>query len=193
MFSSSTVKTKRGRLARTSQKRGHAAAVVKAGAPCACPLPDLFLTLVISLALLSGACAAFRPADAGGPHADVRLYPVALVDPASRLEEASLAWYQISQRHGLPLESTANLDPHTATLQSLPAELAKSIQLPRLGTEPEQTEEQTRESLRRFIAEWQRLIGARPEELALIERTDESATSKLARYEQRPFRYPLRG
>ena len=149
-------------------------------------------TVIIAFALLSGACAAFRPPDTGGPRADVRLYPVGLADPAARLEEASLAWYQISQHYGLQHRTEANLDPFTATLQSLPADLAATIQLPKVGdTQP--TEEQVRESLRRFIAEWQRLIGAAPEDLSLVERTDEAGGTKLARYEQRPFRYPLRG
>ncbi len=149
-------------------------------------------TIVIALALMSGACAALRPTDANGPRADVRLYPVGLVDPAARLEEASLAWYQISQQHGLQHRSEATLDPYTGTLQSVPPELAASIALPKVG-DAQQTEEETRESLRRFIADWQRLIGAEPQELSLVQRTDEAAGIKLARYEQRPFRYPLRG
>ena len=146
---------------------------------------------VIAFALLSGACAALRPPDTG-PRANVRLYPVGLADPAARLEEASLAWYQISQHYGLQHRTEANLDPFTATLQSLPADLAATIQLPKVG-DAQPTEEQVRESLRRFIAEWQRLIGAAPQELSLVERTDEAGGTKLARYEQRPFRYPLRG
>lgn len=154
--------------------------------------PSVSLTFVIALALVGGACAAFRPTDTGGPRADVRLYPIALVDSATRLEEASLAWYQISQQYGLQHRTEANLDPYTATLQSVPPELAASIALPKVG-DAQPTEEQTRESLRRFIAEWQRLIGAAPQELSLVERTDEAAGTKLARYEQRPFRYPLRG
>jgi len=56
-----------------------------------------------------------------------------------------------------------------------------------------QTEEQTRESLRRFIVEWRQLIGADSDQLSLVERTDEPSGIKVARYEQRPFRYPLRG
>jgi hypothetical protein len=150
--------------------------------------------VVIALALMSGACAAMRPADTAGPRTDVRLYPVALADPASRLEEASLAWYQISQHYGLQRRTEAQLDPYTGTLQSVPPELAASIQLPRVGDDDaQQTEEQIRESLRRFIAEWQRVIGAAPQELSLVERTDDATGIKLARYEQRPFRYPLRG
>lgn len=149
-------------------------------------------TAVIAFALLSGACAALRPADTGGPRADVRLYPVGLADSAARLEEASLAWYQISQHYGLQHRTEANLDPYTATLQSVPPELAATIQLPKVG-DAEPTEEQVRESLRRFIVEWQRLIGAAPHELSLVERTDEAGGTKLARYQQKPFRYPLRG
>jgi len=152
----------------------------------------LSLILVIACALMSGGCAAFRPADTGGPRTDVRLYPIGVADAATRLEEASLAWYQISQHYGLQRRTEANLDPYTATLQSLPPELAASIELPKVG-DAQPTEEQVRESLRRFIAEWQRLIGAAPQDLSLVERTDEAGGTKLARYEQRPFRYPLRG
>jgi hypothetical protein len=150
-------------------------------------------TVVIVFALMSGACAALRPAETGGPRTDVRLYPIALVDPAARLEEASLAWFQLSQQHGLQNRTDANLNPFTATLEGLPPEVAASIQLPNVGGDTQPTEEQIRESLRRFIAEWQRLIGATPQELSLVERTDEAAGTRLARYEQRPFRYPLRG
>ena len=148
--------------------------------------------LVLMLVVLAGGCAAFRATDANGPRSDVRLYPVGLADPSARLEEASLAWYQLSQHYGVTDRTQVNLDPHTATLRSLPANLTKPIYLPKVG-DAEQTEEQTRESLRRFIGEWRRLIGAEPEELSLVERIDEPSGLKLARYEQRPFRYPLRG
>lgn len=150
-------------------------------------------TMLLALALVSGACAAFRPANPNGPPAEVRLYPVGLADPAARLEEASVAWYQISQQNGLPERTEVNLNPYTATIQSLPPNLPVAITLPKVGTGAEHTEEQTRESLRRFISEWRRLIGAAPEELSLVERVDEASGIKLARYEQRPFRYPLRG
>jgi len=183
----------RARLARTSQEGGHAPASHAAGARYACRLSDLFSLVVLVLALGSSSCAAFRPTDAGGPRSDVRLYPVGLADPAARLEEASLAWYQLSQHYGLTGKGEANLNPYTATIQNLPSNLPTAITLPKVGTEAEQTEEQTRESLRRFISEWQRLIGAEPKELSLVERTDEASGIKVARYEQRPFRYPLRG
>ncbi|HSK64051.1 MAG TPA: hypothetical protein VK893_09425, partial [Pyrinomonadaceae bacterium] len=147
---------------------------------------------VISIVLATGACAALQPLDANGPRSNAPAYPIGLADPAGRLEEASVAWYQISQHYGAPGKTEANLNPYTGTLQGLPANTTGNV-LPKVGTEPEQTEEQTRESLRRFIVEWRQLIGAEPEQLSLVERTDETSGVKLARYEQRPFRYPLRG
>ncbi len=54
-------------------------------------------------------------------------------------------------------------------------------------------EEETRESLRRFINDWRSLIGADPAQLSLVQSQNQSDGTKLANYEQRPFRYPLRG
>jgi hypothetical protein len=150
--------------------------------------------LILTLAVLAtGACAAFQPTDANGPAANRPQYPIALSDVGARLEEASVAWYQLSQRYGLPGKTEANLQPYTATLDSLPANLPAPIYLPKVGSQTSPTEEDTRESLRRFIVEWQTLIGAEPNQLSLVERTDEPSGVKVARYEQRPFRYPLRG
>lgn len=152
----------------------------------------LIALLVIATALATGACAALQPPDADGPRADLPPYPIGLADPADRLEEASVAWYQMSQHYGLPGKTEANLNPFTGTIQSLPAN-AGPILLPKVGTEPKPTEEQIRESLRRFIVEWRQLIGVDPTQLSLVERTDEPSGVKVARYEQKPFRYPLRG
>jgi len=150
--------------------------------------------LLLTLAVVMGsACAALQPTDANGPTANRPQYPIALSDVGPRLEEASVAWYQLSQRYGLPGKTEANLHPYTATLESLPANLPAPIYLPKVGSPEKPTEEDTRESLRRFIVEWQRLIGADPNHLSLVERVDEPSGDKVARYEQRPFRYPLRG
>jgi hypothetical protein len=152
----------------------------------------LIALLIMIAALASGGCAALQPPDADGPRSNLPPYPIGLADPAARLEEASVAWFQMSQRYGLATRTEANLNPFTGTIQGLPAN-AGPIVLPKIGTEPEQTEEQIRESLRRFIADWRQLIGADPDQLSLVERTDEPSGIKLARYEQKPFRYPLRG
>jgi hypothetical protein len=154
---------------------------------------SLILTLAVAAVLTTGACSAFQPADANGPAANVPLYPIGLSEDPTRLEDASVAWYQLSQRYGLPGKTEANLHPYTATLESLPANLPAPIYLPKVGSPTNPTEDDTRESLRRFIVEWQRLIGADPNQLSLVERTDEASGVKVARYEQRPFRYPLRG
>lgn len=151
------------------------------------------LTICVALALSALGCAAFQPTDPNGPRSNAPSYPIALSDVGSRLEETSLAWYQLSQRYGIPGRTEANLHPYTATVQSLPANLAAPIYLPKVGPQTNPTEDDIRESLRRFIVEWQQLIGAEPNELSLVERTDEPSGVKVARYEQRPFRYPLRG
>ena len=149
--------------------------------------------LILLFSFTAGACAAFQPTDPNGPRSNEPLYPVEVSEVGPRLEEASLAWYQLSQRYGLPGKTEASLHPYTATIQSLPANPGTPIYLPKVTSQATPTEEETRESLRRFIVEWQRLIGAEPDQLSLVERTDEPSGIKLARYEQRPFRYPLRG
>lgn len=153
----------------------------------------LILTAALIALLIAGACAAFQPPDANGPAANAPQYPVGLSDLETRLEEASVAWYQLSQHYGLTGKTEANLHPYTATLESLPPNLPAAIYLPKVGLKANPTEEETRESLRRFIVEWQRLIGAEPNQLSLVERIDGPSGVKVARYEQRPFRYPLRG
>ena len=153
----------------------------------------LILAVALIALVTAAACAAFQPTDPNGPTANAPQYPLGLSDVGTRLEEASVAWYQLSQRYGLPVRTEANLHPYTATLESLPANLPAPIYLPKVGSETYPTEEETRESLRRFIVEWQRLIGAEPNQLSLVERIDEPSGVKVARYEQRPFRYPLRG
>ena len=153
----------------------------------------LLLTVALVAVVSAGACAAFQPPDANGPTANRPQYPIELPDTSQRLEEASVAWYQLSQRYGLTVKTEANLHPYTATLESLPANLPAPLYLPKLGSITKPTEDDFRESLRRFIVEWQTLIGADPNQLSLVERTDEPSGVKVARYEQRPFRYPLRG
>ena len=153
----------------------------------------LIATLALAATLTFAACAAFQPPDANGPTANAPRYPIAQADAGTRLTEAAQAWYQLSQHYGIPGKTEANLNPYTATLESLPATLPAPIYLPKVGSPTAPTEDDTRESLRRFIVEWQQLIGADPNQLSLVERIDEPSGVKVARYEQRPFRYPLRG
>jgi hypothetical protein len=155
-------------------------------------MKHLAALFVIAIALATGACAALQPLDTSGPRANTPAYPISLPDSGARMEQASVAWKQMSQRYGGMMQNFARLNPYTGTVMSLPAE-RDSIVLPKVGTDAVPTEEQTRESLRRFIAEWHELIGADADDLSLVERTDEANGMKVARYEQKPFRYPLRG
>jgi len=149
-------------------------------------------TALILLALGLGGCAALQPTDTNGPRVNATPYPIVASDPAQR-ETASLAWQQLSQRYGFGQTSPADLQPGTSTIHGISNASGSAIFLPKVGTNPTPTEEDTRESLRRFIADWRNLIGADPDDLSLVDRTDEASGVKTARYEQHPFRYPLRG
>ena len=149
------------------------------------------IVFTVTLSLATSSCAVLQPSDANGPRSNRPPYPIAATDASAR-EGATLAWHQLAQRYGLPQESPLDLQPLTGTIHSLPANLNGSIFLPKVGGGSSPTEEETRESLRRFLNDWQSLIGADPHQLSLVERTDNGAM-KIARYEQRPFRYPLRG
>lgn len=85
------------------------------------------------------------------------------------------------------------LQPVTATIKRLPGDTGATHYLPKVGSNSEMNEEETREALRRFINDWRVLIGSNPSQLSLIERTDNPDRTKVALYEQRVFRYPLRG
>jgi hypothetical protein len=148
----------------------------------------LFVVFVVS----GNACSTLQPPDANGPRADNQRYPVVLLADSTRQADTLLAWKRLAQSYGVSDQSDVKLNSATDTLQSLPNGLNSPILLPPVG-DTLQTEEQIRESLKRFIAEWKPLIGADSTELSLVERIDEPSGVKLARYEQRPFRFPMRG
>jgi hypothetical protein len=147
--------------------------------------------LAPALAVAAGACSAFQPADTGGPRSSQPNYPVSLPEDAQLAEEALVMWQRLAPSVPAAERAEIKLNRYTATIESLPSNSA--LYLPKVGTNPVLSEEELRESLRRFINTWQKLIGANPDQLSLVERTDEKDGSKLARYEQHPFRYPLRG
>lgn len=149
---------------------------------------------LISLAtfLSAAACSTLQPPDPNGPRSNAPPYPVVALEETNNQEDARLAWRQLAQRYALRNASDVVLDPLTATVKALPEDHSTPIFLPKVGAET-QTDEEIRESLRRFIDEWRSLIGADPTQLSLVEHRDESANVQLARYEQRPFRYALRG
>lgn len=149
-----------------------------------------FVFLALVLALQS--CAPTVPPNAAGPRGNVAPYPVLLAEDNHRTEAALAA---INHLMSTPVDSATapSLQPITATVESLPKTTATGLYLPKLGASPTMNEEETRESLRRFIRDWRGPIGADPAKLSLVERVDQPDGSKVARYEQRAFRYPVRG
>jgi len=139
-------------------------------------------------------CAALQPPSASGPRAaNDPLYPIRLTEDAHRKDATLAALHRLLQVSGSTNGIEPQLQPVTGTILSLPAKPSDALYLPKLGNGVVMTEEETRESLRRFIREWQELIGSDPAKLSLVERTDQPDGLKRANYEQRPFRYPIRG
>jgi hypothetical protein len=153
----------------------------------------LILVFILLIVSAGSACAVLQPIDTSSPHDNTPAYPILVESDPARENDALVAWKALAQRYDLTESAQGNLQPVTATVRTLANGSNRSTMLPKVGTEPTQSEEETRESLRRFIVDWQDLIGAQPDELSLVERTDTPDGTKVARYEQRPFRYPLRG
>jgi hypothetical protein len=152
-----------------------------------------FVVTTLLAVVWAAGCSTLQPPDPNGPRSTAPAYPVVFTDEVANQEGALIAWRQLAPLYSGSDQTEVNLDPLTATIRALPTNLKNPILLPKVGAEPVQSEEETRESLRRFIDDWRVLIGAEPSHLSLIERTDEPSGIKLARYEQRPFRYALRG
>lgn len=160
-------------------------------------------------ALLLGACAAAsRPADPTRPRADLPPYPIILEASEERREKALAAWTTLAGEQAAPTAPTPELRPVTATISALPATLNAPPRMPKVGAieGKTQSEEETRESLRRFIETASPLLGLERRapvaglteresmlaDLSLVEITDGSGGAKLARYRQNPFDLPLR-
>ena len=148
------------------------------------------IILLFALAFGLGACSTLQPPDANGPRGAEDTYPFLFTADDARQNATTAAIGRLIQ----PVTAeTSSAQPLTLTVQGLKPVVNQPLFLPKLGTDAVMTEEQTRESLRRFIREWQDLIGADPAKLSLVERIDRPDGIKLATYEQKPFRYPIRG
>jgi hypothetical protein len=151
------------------------------------------IVAAIAALLLSSACAALQPPNVTGPRGVDQLYPIRLTEDSQRREANLAALHRLAQSTGSIGATQPELQPVTSTILSLPDRASGALQLPKVGAGAVMNEEETRESLRRFIRQWQELIGSDPAKLSLVERIDNPDGSKLANYEQRPFRYPIRG
>lgn len=146
-----------------------------------------------ALALLASACAGSRGVDPAKPSAGAP-YPVTLTASAERERATREAWGRLLAEQGVTSPPAPELQPITATLAAIPAALSAPLRLPRVG-EPgkEVGEEETRESLRRFLASAAPLLGVAPAELSLEAYGDAGGGATRAVYRQTPFEFPLRG
>lgn len=153
---------------------------------------QLRVAFLIALAICINACADRPAPNATGPRPNGVPYPVLMTDTADRREAELNAWTKFTQDQGITNAPAPELQPVTATIRSLPTFTGTPLYLPKVGEGATMSEEETRESLRRFIMSASALLGAEPQQLSLTQRTDLAGGTKKARYEQRPFRYPLR-
>lgn len=147
---------------------------------------------LVSLTLAAAACGgATRGVDPTAPRAEGPPYPVLLARSEERNLAARNAWARIAKDQG---ENAAPLAPAfmpvTDTLEALPSGAA--LRLPQVGGE-NPSEEEMRESLRRFLTDAATILGAHPSNLSLVVYEDWGEERTRAVYEQIPFAYPLRG
>lgn len=152
------------------------------------------LWLSVTLAVFFCACAATPTPDATGPRPDEPPYPVTMTESAERRQATLAAWEKLAGEQGVTNAPAPELQPVTASVRNLPANT--QLYLPKVGDPAGQSkqlgEDATTESLRRFIESNPRLFGADPQQLSLVLLTDAADGTKKAKYQQRPFRYPLR-
>lgn len=148
---------------------------------------------IFLFSILAGACAAKNPANPGAPRANEPPYPVLMTEATERRAAALTAWTNFATEQGITNPPVPELQPITATIRSLPPALSVPLHLPKVGAGATMNDEETRESLRRFIASVSALIGAEPQQLSLVQQTKLADGTQQVRYEQRPFLYPLRG
>jgi hypothetical protein len=153
----------------------------------------LRVALCFLLAMGLSACAATPPPNAAGPRPNEPPYPVLMTETADRREATLTAWTKFTSEQGMTNAPVPELQPVTATIRSLPTFTGTNLLLPKVGDDVPMNEENTRESLRRLITSASPLLGAQQQQLSLVQRVDAADGTKRALYEQRPFRYPIRG
>jgi hypothetical protein len=155
-----------------------------------------FLLAALSLAL--GACASMsRTAGPEQPRASQPPGFAVLAASEVRRTAALANWKVVLGEQAAAAAPAPELRPVTETLAGLPAGLRDYPRLPLVVIDDEQnrTEEETRESLRRFLTAAAPLLGFDLKHLALVEVSDAPAArggARRALYRQTPFAYPLR-
>ena len=151
----------------------------------------------VTLAFMLGACAsAARPAGAERPRGNEPPKFAVLAASDERQTAALANWKAVVGEQAANASPTPDLRPVTLTLASLPAGLRDFPRLPLVvaGDPQNRTEEETRESLRRFLATAAPLLGIDLKHVSLVEVSDAAAGpgARRALYQQNPFAYPLR-
>jgi hypothetical protein len=153
--------------------------------------------LLAASSLALGACASMsRTASPEQPRADEPRFAVLAASDARRT--AALANWKTVLGEQAAAAPTPELRPVTATLAALPTGLGDYPRLPLVVIDKDaksQSEEETRESLRRFLGTAAPLLGFDLKHLSLVEVSDAPAAGGGARralYRQTPFAYPLR-
>lgn len=144
-----------------------------------------------------GACgSAARPAGAERPRGNEPPRFAVLAANEERRAAALANWKAVVGEQAADASPTPDLRPVTATLDALPPGLRDFPRLPLVvaGDEKDRTEEETRESLRRFLSTAAPLLGIDLKHVSLVEISDAPAAagSRRALYRQNPFAYPLR-
>jgi hypothetical protein len=153
---------------------------------------------LVCLSMALGACAAAtRPTSPDRPRAADAPTFVVVTATDDRRTAALAAWKTIVGEQSGAASPAPELRPVTATISALPSGLDAPPRMPLvvISDEKTQTEEETRESLRRFIQTAAPLLGVDPKELSLVAVTDASGAqggARTARYRQNAFPYPLR-
>jgi hypothetical protein len=151
--------------------------------------------LLFACAMLLTGCAASRRVDPSKPRAEAP-YPVVLAPSEERSRAAERGWEHLLAEQGITTSAPApTFHPTTATLSALPASLSAPLRLPQVGggDGKEPTDEETRESLRRFLERVDVVLGVQSSQLSLVEFEKTEGTLTRAVYQQNPFEFPLRG
>jgi hypothetical protein len=153
--------------------------------------------VLVTPAFALGACAsAARPVGAERPRGNEPPKFALLAASEERRAAALANWKAVVGEQAAAGSPAPELRPVTATLSSLPAGLRDFPRLPLVvaGDAQSRTEEETRESLRRFLSTAAPLLGIDLKHVSLVEISDAAAGagSRRALYRQNPFAYPLR-
>jgi len=153
--------------------------------------------VLLAAAFMLGACAsAAKPTSAERPRGNEPPRFAVLAASDERRTAALANWKAVVGEQAAAAAPAPDLRPVTATLASLPAGLRDFPRLPLVvaGDAQNRTEEETRESLRRFLATAAPLLGIDLKHVSLVEVSDAATVpgSRRALYRQNPFAYPLR-